>query len=169
MIRAPHGYRPCLNLRPAQRADLSALLKLEAVCFDTDRLSRRSLLWFTRPTHDVEHPHLFIVAEDVSVVGYALLLWRRRAGEKTPNTARLYSLAVSPAHTGQGIARALLRHLFTMAADRGISRIRLEVDPENHPAMALYRRLGFAPVASLPNYYENGRPALRLQRTLVTP
>jgi len=48
----------------------------------------------------------------------------------------------------------------------GAHRMLLEVRPDNEPAVALYRRLGFQPVATRRDYYGSGHHALVLQRSL---
>lgn len=57
--------------------------------------------------------------------------------------ARILSVAVHPDHQGRGLARALctlgLARLDRLAA----GPVRLEVRPDNAPALTLYRRLGF--------------------------
>lgn len=155
-----------MNIRMAQRADLAALLRLEAACFDTDRLSRRSFLRFTRPGPVTAHPYILLVAEEHEITGYALLLYRRSQHRGNASTGRLYSLAVASAHRGQGVARRLLQAVREKAIERGLTRIRLEVDPANTPARALYGELGFIQTDFLPAYYENGRPALRMEWVL---
>ncbi|OZM75106.1 GNAT family N-acetyltransferase [Amycolatopsis antarctica] len=53
-------------------------------------------------------------------------------------------LAVAPAHRRQGLAAALMAGLGTWAARHGATRCVLQVARGNHPALALYQRLGFA-------------------------
>src|SRR4051812_43519774 len=86
-------------LRPAQTSDLPALVALENHVFATDRLSPRS---FRRFLASSTAP--MIVAEaGGKLAGYALVLFR-------PGSfiARLYSIAVTPAAAGRGVAKALL-------------------------------------------------------------
>lgn len=170
MIRELDERRSSLNIRFAQRSDLAALLRLENTCFDTDRLSRRSLLHFTRPAPDAAHPHLFLVTEaddHGEIIADALLLGRRSARGAWSATGRLYTLAVAPDYRGQRIALRLVEALLAAAGERGVQRIRLEVDPDNAPALALYRSLGFKEIQALPDYYQNARPALRLEHDLT--
>ena len=169
MIRALDEHRLLLNIRPAQRSDLAALLRLENTCFETDRLSRRSLLRFTRPGRDATQSHLLLVAEAddrEEVIADCLLLGRRQNTDAWYPTGRLYSLVVAPEYRGQQIALRLMHAVLTAAANRQMQRVRLEVDPANAQALALYRSLGFEQVDTLPGYYQNGRPALRLERAL---
>lgn len=62
--------------------------------------------------------------------------------------ARILSLAVAPAHQGQGIGSALVRHALERFRELGAGRVRLEVRPWNEPAMRLYEKLGFEPVGT---------------------
>jgi len=57
--------------------------------------------------------------------------------------ARILSIAVHPDHQGKGIARALCELGLKRLDDLGASPVRLEVRPENTPAVRLYTRLGF--------------------------
>jgi ribosomal protein S18 acetylase RimI-like enzyme len=51
---------------------------------------------------------------------------------------------VDPAHRGQGIGEALVREAMAWGQQRGASSARLWVNVENHTAIRLYERLGFA-------------------------
>lgn len=84
---------------------------------------------------------LFFEAEGAAV-GYALLnfTFNHEAGGRVTWVEELY---VRPAFQGRGCARqffAWLEEHFPAA------RYRLEVEPENERAMALYRRVGFKPL-----------------------
>lgn len=83
------------------------------------------------------------------------VLARLTAGE-----AEILTLAVARAWRRHGLGRelmeAVLRHLHAERAHT----LFLEVDETNQPAIALYRRLGFAQVARRPAYYDRpGQPA----------
>jgi GNAT superfamily N-acetyltransferase len=66
--------------------------------------------------------------------------------EATPEV----SAAALPVHRWRGIGSALVEALEREARDRGIDRLSLSVDRDNH-AVALYRRLGFRPRKSEQN------------------
>jgi ribosomal protein S18 acetylase RimI-like enzyme len=55
----------------------------------------------------------------------------------------LYDVFTAPAARNLGYAGALCRHLLVEAAARGAGLAYLQVEADNHPARAVYRRLGF--------------------------
>jgi GNAT superfamily N-acetyltransferase len=55
----------------------------------------------------------------------------------------LYDIVVAPAWRGRGLARALCRQLLADAAAEGARWAYLQVESDNAPARAVYRRLGF--------------------------
>jgi ribosomal-protein-alanine N-acetyltransferase len=63
-------------------------------------------------------------------------------------------------------ARLLAFVLETLSESTGLESLTLEVRPSNAAALALYARLGFAPVGRRQRYYRNGDDALVLQAAL---
>lgn len=57
--------------------------------------------------------------------------------------ARVLSIAVRPAYQSRGIASALMRRGLEYLRGRGVPQVRLEVRPDNAPAVKVYTRLGF--------------------------
>ena len=70
--------------------------------------------------------------------------------------AEIITVAVSPAHRRQGIARALMEHMLRLAED-ALASVYLEVRASNTPAIELYRSLGFAGTGVRKNYYTSPR------------
>ncbi|KFI76774.1 ribosomal protein S18-alanine N-acetyltransferase [Bifidobacterium mongoliense] len=68
--------------------------------------------------------------------------------------AEIMTIGVAPEHQRRGIAAALLRSLIERATDRGARRMLLEVRVDNDPALALYRRFGFARMGLRRRYYQ---------------
>lgn len=56
---------------------------------------------------------------------------------------RILSIAVSKAWQGQGVASALLKSALQYLVSRQTNRIRLEVRPDNRPAIRVYEKYGF--------------------------
>ena len=55
----------------------------------------------------------------------------------------VYDVFTAPAARGQGMARLLCSHLIAQATGRGARVAYLQVEADNAPARAVYRRLGF--------------------------
>lgn len=55
----------------------------------------------------------------------------------------LYDIFTAPAARNQGLSRTLCAALLRQAAAEGAAIAYLQVDADNHPALAVYRRLGF--------------------------
>ncbi|MCB1507773.1 MAG: peptidase C39 family protein, partial [Hyphomicrobiaceae bacterium] len=153
------GSPSSLPVRQAVASDLPRLVALERAAFTSDRLSERSLRAFLKaPTA------ILLVTDDAAdapLSGYALILLRKGTG-----LARLYSLAVSPARRGQGLAHGLLQAAEDAAYEADRMVLRLEVREDNGAALALYRRAGYRPFERIPAYYEDGMAALRMQKHL---
>jgi ribosomal-protein-alanine N-acetyltransferase len=89
------------------------------------------------------------------------ILSRLAAGE-----AEILSIAIAPKQRGRGYARPLLDLNLRRLAGLGARTVFLEVDENNRPARALYRRAGFADVGRRNSYYQSGAAALILRRDL---
>lgn len=59
------------------------------------------------------------------------------------DVAGLYDVFTAERHRGRGVAESLCRHLLEVAAAAGARVAYLQVDSANHPALRIYRRLGF--------------------------
>ena len=64
------------------------------------------------------------------------------------------SVYVERGWRGRGVGRALLQHLLSLARSLGYHKMVLATFPYNEPGVALYRKMGFAPVGV---YHEQGR------------
>ena len=169
-VTGVQAHAASIVVRNAELGDISSLLNLEALCFQTDRLSARSFKHHIRS----EHAELVIAESAVTtkksqigqtpeILGYALLLLRRG----TPLT-RLYSIAVSPQARGKGVAAELIRWLEEVAKTRGKPFMRLEVSSNNQGAIALYKKLGFVIFGMYDNYYDDQSDAIRMQKRLLS-
>jgi ribosomal-protein-alanine N-acetyltransferase len=82
------------------------------------------------------------------------VLARAVAGE-----AEILTIATHPQRRRSGIGRALLKAAAAEAHARGATKMFLEVDSANTPAMALYYSLGFAKTGARKGYYRvPGKP-----------
>jgi RimJ/RimL family protein N-acetyltransferase len=95
----------------------------------------------------------FLWTEDGRIVGNASLM-RNRARS---NTWVVGNVGTHPNFRGRGIATALVTTCMRYVADRGATRVALEVSQSNAAAIRVYERLGFS-VTGLVTHY--ARPAL---------
>ena len=146
-----------ISIEPATLDHLDALLELEAQCFATDRLSRRSMRRFLTSDQSV-----FLAAlENGHCVGYLLIIFHRGT-----RLARLYSIAVGPMWQGRGIARRLMTTGEAEAQRRGALYLRLEVNNKNERAISLYESMGYIKFKLLHDYYDDHSDALRMQKRI---
>jgi [ribosomal protein S18]-alanine N-acetyltransferase len=97
-------------------------------------------------------PDLLVVAEqDGSLVGYGL-------GARGSERGWILGVAVDPGSQGAGIGRALTQALLERMEAQGVVSISLTVHPDNAPALALYRSLGFEQERIEPDYFGEGKP-----------
>lgn len=150
------------GIRRATRADIDALLALEEATFDSDRIGRAQWRRYIGSTSAA----VFVSGKSGSVDAAAVVFYRRNA-----RAARLYSLAVGAHARGTGLGGALLAMAEKDARARGCTAMRLEVRADNFSAIALYARRGYARIAHLPGFYEDGTDGWRYAKGLtpVTP
>ncbi|MBB6627258.1 GNAT family N-acetyltransferase [Nocardioides sp. KIGAM211] len=80
--------------------------------------------------------------------------WRRSGVEALGSTAtaEIKRMYVVPSHRGAGVARAVLAHLETTAAEAGADVLVLETGTRQPEAIALYESSGYTPVAGFGHY-----------------
>jgi len=81
----------------------------------------------------------------LAVLGDKLSFWRAWGLPGVECEARILSIAVDPAWQGRGIGRRLLEMTLGRLRARRVACVRLEVRPDNEPALRLYRSVGFRP------------------------
>lgn len=148
---------PLPTLRQALPSDIPALLAIEARCFETDRLTRRSF------HHMITKGNALVLLElhGGTIAGYAMVAFH--AGT---SLARLYSFAVDPPHRRSGTGARLLAAAEEAARERDCLYLRLEVRRDNAPAIRLYTRHGYREFGVYADYYEDHMEALRLEKRL---
>ena len=144
----------------ARLTDLADILELEQEGFDTSEQWSESA-W----AEELASPDRHVLARldrDARIIGVATFSY-------VEDMADLHRVIVRPDARGQGIGASLVRAGIDWAGAVGARRMLLEVRPDNEAAVALYRRLGFAPVTTRRDYYGPGRDALVMLRKLADP
>ena len=107
---------------------------------------------------------------DKNVIAHRAMIGRVMGGfilsRLTAGEAEILSVAIAPKQRGRGLSRPLLDLNLRRLAGLGTRTVFLEVDENNAPARALYRRAGFADVGRRKSYYQSGANALVLRRDL---
>jgi len=156
------------SIRRAERSDAAAILAIEGAAFA--RADERFTLRQARRLIENPRAAALVIEDAAGVFGWAVALTRRARGRngRVTLTGRLYAIAVHPDRAGSGAGRRLATAALAALDGIGASRVYLEVREDNAPAIALYRSLGFAPVAALPHYYGAGRSGVRMRRESQT-
>lgn len=148
-----------IRFRPAKTIDLPALIEIESLCFETDRLSRASFRHFINS----DKSDLFVaVSRQNKVIGYFLVFYRRGT-----SLARLYSLAVHPSFRGKGLGAEVLEEAENAARNRNKGWFRLEVRPDNREAIGLYKTRGYRKFRVTPAFYEDKSEAHCYEKRLL--
>lgn len=175
-----------VRVRPAERADLLAVHRIERASFPTpwpleafERfLGEPGFLVAVEddePLGSGEAPAADesvaaadgtddgALIDDGGVLGYVV-------AEVTPNHGRAFGhikdVAVHPKHRRRGIASTLLERALVTLAGENARSVKLEVRESNEAAQELYRGFGFAPMRRRPSYYQNGEDAIVFGREL---
>ncbi len=142
----------------ARSGDLPDILELERAAFDDGEQWSESA-W----ADELASPDRYVLSRldrDARVIGVATF-------SCVEDMADLNRVIVRDDARGQGVGASLVRAGLEWAGAVGARRMLLEVRPDNEPAVALYRRLGFAPVTTRRDYYGPGRDALVMLRPLA--
>ena len=142
------------------KGDLAGIMALEQELFPEDAWTRQMFAAeFAQPASR----RLYLVAEEgKTLAGYAGMMFT--GGSQ----ADVVTLAVNPAHWGQGTGTALLTALVDEAEKRGYAEVLLEVREDNPRARQLYLRHGFTEVGIRRGYYQpSGVDAVVMRKELL--
>lgn len=90
----------------------------------------------------------WVIESDHHVIGFVLLLSNMGEGH-------ILNIAVHPDYQHQGHGRQLLNQIMSVAKEKSLTVLFLEVRSSNHQAMALYKKFGFNQVGLRKGYYAN--------------
>jgi ribosomal-protein-alanine N-acetyltransferase len=142
-----------------RRGDMPAILALERELFPDDAWTPEM---FAAEFKQPASRRLYLVAEEGDeLVGYGVMMFT--GGPQ----ADVLTLAVDPAHWGQGVGTALLSALVDEAGRRGHTEVMLEVRKDNPRARRLYLRHGFTEIGIRRGYYQpSGVDAVVMRKAL---
>jgi ribosomal protein S18 acetylase RimI-like enzyme len=131
---------PSAELAPAGHLDEDALAALFTAVYEgywhPIEIDGAALRRMTA-TYDLDADASVVALDGGVPIGLAMLAVRADRGW-------IGGMGVVPERRGAGIGEQLTRRLVENARDRGVRRVTLEVLEQNAPAIAIYRRVGFA-------------------------
>jgi ribosomal-protein-alanine N-acetyltransferase len=138
-------------LTSSTEADLDAIMEIERLSFSSPWVRQAFTDELARPWARLE-----ILRETASDCVVAFCNYWMVMDE-----LHILNIAVHPGARRHGHASFLLRHILSMAREKKVRMVSLEVRASNHPAQALYRKFGFRDVGIRPRYYaDNGEDAV---------
>lgn len=153
-----------LTVRPAERADLLAIHRIERAAFDSPWPYAAFERYLDAPGFLVGvNPSRAPTGgiDEAPVVGFVV-------GALTPShgqtVGHIKDLAVHPDARRNGVGRTLLRAALDRLAAEGARTVKLEVRASNEPAKQLYREEGFDSFRRVPGYYDDGEAAVVMIR-----
>jgi [ribosomal protein S18]-alanine N-acetyltransferase len=133
-----------LEIRSLAYADLPQVIAIERRAFTTPWSLAMFVLELSKPSGIC-----LAATSGGRIVGYLVC-------SRYDTVWHVMNVAVDDRLLRQGIARALLEHLFAQA-DRPGEQYTLEVRPSNVPAIGLYERFGFRAAGKRRGYYHDNR------------
>jgi ribosomal protein S18 acetylase RimI-like enzyme len=140
------------SIETATWRDLSALRRLEQVCFPQDAWP----LWDLVGVLTVPNVVRLKAVLDGKMAGFIAGDWRRSDG-----IAWISTVGVLPEYRRQGLGRALIEACEQRLV--GLT-IRLSVRSSNQQAIRLYESLGYHHLGAWPEYYQGGEDALVMEK-----
>jgi ribosomal protein S18 acetylase RimI-like enzyme len=88
---------------------------------------------------------IFVAVQHDQFIGTVQFVYEHEDPEMADGTTRglVEALEVSRDHRRQGVGVALMQHLEAAARAHGFSSLALMVEPDNLPAVELYKRVGY--------------------------
>jgi ribosomal-protein-alanine N-acetyltransferase len=146
-----------LEVKPIAPQMLSAVLELDALCFDG--------LWTLEGyQRELDSPNSVLLGlfledegdkEETRLIPHYSLLVAMGCYWAIVDEAHITLLAVHPHYQRQGLGQAMLLALLADAGDRGLERATLEVRASNQPALSLYKKFGFKVAGRRRHYYKD--------------
>jgi ribosomal-protein-alanine N-acetyltransferase len=141
--------RDGITVRPAERADLLAVSRIERESFPQP--------WpFDVFQGLLGQPGFLVADTGTGVAGFIVADTVSHHGEPA---GHVKDFAVHPAYRGQGLGTRLLDRALAVLDRPHVRRAKLEVRRSNDAAISLYRRFGFEPHHIVSQYYDNGEAA----------
>ncbi len=139
-----------VNLRRAKKSDIDQVLEIEKDSFK-EPWSKTAFLHELSLSEDIG---LFYVAEENGKINGYILIHLFEEG------LHIINIAVRKSERKKGIGTMMLKKALSIAREKNIPLLVLEVRESNTSAINLYKKFGFNTVSVIANYYSDGENAL---------
>lgn len=139
-ILIENGFFSTMYVTSVKREHMKEIAKLEKVCFSTPWSEETLLDAYRTGTK------FFVAEKGDKVLGYIGI-------NSFIDEGYITNVAVFPEYRRQGVGKALLERVFSLALDEGLGFVSLEVRESNSPAITLYESLGFKEEGKRKNFY----------------
>lgn len=130
------------EIRKISENDIEAIAYLESEIF-SDAWSEKSI----KETYENQNACILGAYKEGVLAGYVIFYYVLDEGE-------IARIAVSPQYRRQGVADQIFAGLLGFCTEKSIERILLDVRISNEPAIAFYRKSGFAEDGIRRNFYD---------------
>jgi len=156
IVPAPHTE---YSIKPLTTVQISELLRLNLRCFpEGDSYNKHTFNYLLNEPTTLSYQ---IVTPSEDLVAFAFVMINGNGA------AHLTTIGVAPEHRRRGLGLRLIEHLEKLLKQKQVGTIILEVRVGNLPAQNLYRRMGYAVVQRINNYYNNGEDCYLMMKPLV--
>ena len=138
-----------VEIRDLLESDLDKVMEIENLCFVAP-WKRDDIL---RELKSNEFANLYVATINDVVVGY-VDFWI------TFDSATICQIAVHPDYQRQSIGSSLLNEVLKECYAKKVFNITLEVRETNEKGICFYKKHGFIPFLTKPQYYSNGENAI---------
>jgi len=146
-----------LSIRDYRPSDVDDLFALDQLCFEPGiAYSQRELEFFL----GLPNSFTILALAPKCIAGFIIVALPR------PQLANIITVDIHPAHRRTGIATELMMRSEARLLNLDFNMIVLEVAVDNSAALNFYRKLGYAPLKTLPRYYKGEIDGIRMGKPL---
>lgn len=141
------------KIRRLNEQDLDEVLKIEKQCFNKESKND-----FLNCISRSEVYSYFVCEVENQIVGYYGIMHISEDGE-------LLTIAVKKQEQGKGYGKVMMESAILQSSLKNSTKLFLEVNEHNTPAISLYKKMGFDTISKRANYYGNDA-AIIMQKEL---
>lgn len=146
----PNDQSPDVAIRPAEAADLPAIVRLladDALGATRERVADPLPSCYTDAFAAIDadpHNELIVATRGDTVVGCLQLTFIPGLSRQGAERAQIESVRVASSERGRGLGRILFERAIELARTQGCALVQLTTDKSRPDAMRFYESLGFA-------------------------